>query len=57
VEEPRIPNFFSSAPGLTPGKVRSTRNAVKRSRSILAKMVKRSAKLPLVMNCLVPLRR
>ena len=57
VEEPLMPIFFSSGPMVTPGKVRSTRKAVKCLRSILAKTVKRSAKPPLVMNCLVPSRR
>jgi len=39
VEEPWIPSFFSWGPGVTPSKVRSTRNAVKCSRSIFAKTV------------------
>ena len=56
VDEPRMPIFFSSAPTEKPGKVFSTRKAVNFSPSILAKMVNRSAKWPLVIHIFSPFR-
>ena len=44
-----MPSFFSSWPLTSPGP-RSTKKAVNRSPSTLAKTVKRSAKLPLVIH-------
>ena len=52
-----MPSFFSSGPMVTPSNERSTRNAVKCFRSILANTVNRSAKPPFVMNCFVPSSR
>src|SRR5207248_1721509 len=54
VEDPRMPIFFSSAPTANPGKVRSTKNAVNFSPSILAKTTYRSANPALVIHIFSP---
>ena len=57
VLEPRMPSLCSSAPGVKPGKVRSTMNAVNFSPSTLAKTMNRSAKPALVIHIFSPFSR
>src|SRR4029453_9801479 len=55
VDEPCRPILCSSLPELKPGSPRSTMNAVKCSPSTFAKMMKRSAKPPLLIHIFSPL--
>ena len=54
VDEPCSPSLCSSLPALTPGQAFSTMKAVNASPSTLAKMMKRSAKPPLVIHIFSP---
>ena len=56
VDDPRIPSFCSSAPTVSPGEVRSTRNAENFSPSTFANTVNKSAIPQLVVHIFSPFK-